>query len=351
MLLESTMGAIYRNNRLIPAIIITACLWLFYSLLNPVSVDSLWGAFPQWTPGLDRNGQNSAPLGGRPTTKHTDTFPAAHVETRPTSTSSTVSPGATAQSAHVSSHVDAKLSEDDVLLIMKTGDTLMWKRLLIHLSTSLSSERIKQRNTVIYSDNEEKIGGFNIVDALVNATKDIKEGPQFDVYREQLDYTEHNVYFEAAGVDGDEWGPQGGWVIDKYKFVPLVQHAGTNWPNAKWYIYMEDDTYLFLPNVLTYLPSFDWKKPHWLGSYAAKSDIVFAHGGAGFALSRGAWEQSFGQNPRMAEDYEQYTADHCCGDQVLGHVLNKYGVHFGENGGDETFTYGVNPKIHWNFAF
>ncbi|KAL6694654.1 hypothetical protein J3F84DRAFT_377535 [Trichoderma pleuroticola] len=182
-----------------------------------------------------------------------------------------------------------------------------------------------------------------------------KAQPDFDVYRQQPEYMANNYYVEAAGVNGDEWGPVGGWIIDKYKFVPLIQHAGDNWPKAKWYIYMEDDAYLFLPAVLGYLAKFDWTEPHYLGSYAAKSDVIFAHGGAGFALSRGAWEQSFGKqgngNGSLTEEYYQYTADHCCGDQVLAHALRKHGVKFGENGGDGKFTFGFNPVVHWAFAF
>lgn len=227
----------------------------------------------------------------------------------------------------------------------------MWKRLLAHLLTTLAPERIPLQNTVIYSDSADKIGAYTVIDILANTTAETLNSPEFDVYRSQASYAQHNAYLEAAGVDGDDWGPQGGWIVDKYKFVPLVQHAGQNWPHAKWYIYMEDDTYLFLPGVLRYLAGFDHRDPHWLGSYAAKSDVVFAQGGAGFALSRGAWEASFGRNGRLADEYERYTADHCCGDQVLGHALNRYGVRLGENGGDEVFRYGFNPLVHWTFAF
>lgn len=245
----------------------------------------------------------------------------------------------------------AALYPEDVLLIVKTGGTTIFKRLLIHFATTFASERIPLQNTVVYSDSPENIGAFHVVDVLANTTSPTLNTTEFDVYRSQAEYNTKNVYLEAAGLDGDDWGPQGGWIIDKYKFVPLVQHAGTNWPDAKWYIYTEDDTYLFLPNVLKYLSQFDHTEAYWLGSYAAKSDVVFAQGGAGFALSRGAWEKSFGQNPKIAEEYEQYTAEHCCGDQVLGHALNKYGIKLGENGGDEVFRYGFNPLVHWAFTF
>ncbi len=329
------MIATHRNNRLVPAIIIAVCLWASYCLIDR-DVNNWGDVLAQWSFGQNhdqRSTWTATTTTYYPASPTTDPLPTAAVPTG------------------FRHHPGRNLSADDVLLIVKTGSTSMWKRLLVHLTTTLSPDRIPLANTVVYSDSPETIGNFHIVDALANITKTTKSLPDFAVYRQMPGYAAHNVYVEAAGVDGDNYGPPGGWIVDKYKFIPLVQHAGTNWPEAKWYIYMEDDAYLFLPSVLDYLSGFDWRRPHYLGSFAAKSDVVFAHGGAGFALSRAAWEQSFGRNPSMSEDYERYTADHCCGDQVLGHALNKYGVRFGENDGDEKFTWGFNPIVHWRFGF
>jgi hypothetical protein len=323
----------YRNNRLVPTVIIAVCLWLAFCLIDP-DVNNWGDVIPEWRFSQDQ---------GR--------SPVWETQASATTTGPSLSRTSTASKTTNHDKASGKLSASDVLLIMKTGSTSMWKRLLVHLSTTLSPDRIPIGNTVVYSDYSETVGTFSIIDALANITKKSKDLPDFDVYRQQPQYADHNVYVEAAGVDGDNYGPPGGWIIDKYKFIPLVQHAGANWPKAKWYIYMEDDTYLFLPSVLAYLSTFDWREPHYLGSYAAKSGIAFAHGGAGFALSRGAWEKSFGRNQTMAEDYEEYTTEHCCGDQVLGHALNKHGVRFGENGGDEKFTWGFNPIVHWRFGF
>lgn len=327
-----SMSAIYRNNRLVPAIIITACLWVIFILLNTSTVSLQAGesltVVQVVSEGSPKPLQDTPALTPSSTTEHKPEI---------ASSEGVVTEGA--------------LRPEDVLLIVKTGGTTIYKRLLIHLTTTFAPERIPLQNTVIYSDSSEDIGSFHVIDVLANTTSPTLNTTEFDVYRSQAEYNTKNVYLEAAGLDGDDWGPQGGWIIDKYKFVPLIQHAGNNWPDAKWYIYTEDDTYLFLPNVLKYLSQFDHAKAHWLGSYAAKSDVVFAQGGAGFALSRGAWEKSFGLNPKMAEEYEQYTAQHCCGDQVLGHALNKYGIKLGENGGDEIFRYGFNPLVHWAFTF
>ncbi|KAF7562261.1 hypothetical protein G7046_g1869 [Stylonectria norvegica] len=326
------MVVTHKNNRLVPAVIIIACVLIFFRLLGG-STDTTSFTLPKIQ-------SSSRPSGNLEAILASETSPAV--------------PTNTADASHLPQipHDPAvALLADDVLLIMKTGGTTMWKRLMVHLSTTLASERIPPEQTVIYSDLADKIGRFRILDVLANMTEEAKNMPDFDVYRQQPEYMANNKYVEAAGVDGDGWGPSGGWIIDKYKFIPLMQHAGINWPRAKWYIYMEDDTYIFLPNVLAHLSSFDWHNPHYLGSYAAKSDVVFAHGGAGFALSRGAWEASFGRHANVAEDYYNYTASHCCGDQVLGHFLKKSDVKFGEENGNGKFTWGFNPGVHWNFGF
>lgn len=357
----------YQNNRLIPAVIIAACFFLFYCLIDPSLENYGHTPYAAKQKGivveeveLADGARRVVDMGTKVEKVETEAkvekveteAPAEKVE-YVAPTSSNKSPAKDKPAAKAISYNG--LSTDDVLLIVKTGGTTVWKRMLVHLTTSLDQDRIPMDSTVIYSDLPERIGAFNIVDVLANMSSTAKSQPDFDVYRQQPEYMANNYYVEAAGVNGDEWGPVGGWIIDKYKFIPLIQHAGDNWPKAKWYIYMEDDAYLFLPGVLGYLAKFDWKEPHYLGSYAAKSDVIFAHGGAGFALSRGAWEQSFGkqgnENGGLTEEYYQYTADHCCGDQVLAHALRKHGVKFGENGGDGKFTFGFNPVVHWAFAF
>ncbi|KAK3896970.1 glycosyltransferase [Staphylotrichum tortipilum] len=334
------MFAVSRNNRLVPAVIIAVCLCVSYRLIDP-NVNNWANVLPQWRLHEDSRGSlaSATPATASP-------YPSSSIASRPTLE---VPESSDPSAPH--RPTSANLSADDVLLIMKTGSTSMWKRLLIHLTTTFSPNRIPSANIAIYSDGPDSIANFRILDALANISDATKASPDFDVYRQQPEYATHNVYVEAAGIDGDNYGPAGGWIVDKYKFLPLMEHAGKNWPRVKWYIYQEDDAWLFLPSVLDHLAAFDWRKPHYLGSYAAKSDTKFAHGGAGFALSRAAWEQTFGRNPTMSEDYEDYTAGHCCGDQVLGHALNKYGVRFGENGGDEKFTWGFNPIVHWRFGF
>lgn len=257
----------------------------------------------------------------------------------------------TSSSGSKSLHLPKAISADDVVLMFKTGATVLWKRVPIHLSTSLSPNRINHDNVLIYSDYPEKIGDWEIIDVLENTTESVRNSETFQPYLQQEDYESRQNYAEISNMPGDSAGPPGGWKLDKYKFLPIVQHAGLNKPDAKWYIFMEDDSYIFLPNLLRHLERFDYREPWYLGSLAWIHGDYFAHGGSGFAISRGAWEKSFGKDPNIVEKFHAFTEEHGCGDHILGHVLKEYDVQFGETHDDSRFRYGFNPESHWSTWF
>jgi hypothetical protein len=256
-------------------------------------------------------------------------------------------PISTSTSSH-SLHQAKGLTTDDVILMFKTGATVLWKRVPIHMATTFSPNRIDSKNIIIYSDYHETIGQWDIIDVLSNSSDKVRKSETFQPYLQQQDYEDRQNYAEMSNVPGDAAGPSGGWKLDKYKFLPIIEHAGRNKPSAKWYIFMEDDSYIFLPNLLRHLDQFDHKDPWYLGSLAWIHGDYFAHGGSGFALSRGAWEKSFGKDPKIVEKFEKFTEEHGCGDHILGHVLHEYGVQFGETTDDNRFRYGFNPESHWS---
>ncbi|KAJ6191223.1 hypothetical protein N7519_001244 [Penicillium mononematosum] len=262
-----------------------------------------------------------------------------------------ISPGSSTKPPLISlspSHSPNGLTTDDVVLMFKTGATVLWKRVPIHMATTFSSHRINSDNLLLYSDYPETIGKWEFIDVLSNSSEQVRKSASFQLYLQQEDYESRQNYAELSNLPGDDSGPSGGWKLDKYKFLPMFQHAGRNKPNAKWYIFMEDDSYIFLPNLLRHLDKFNHKDPWYLGSLAWKHGDYFAHGGSGIALSRGAWEKSFGKDPRIVQKFEKFTEEHGCGDHVLGHALHEYGVEFGETTDDDRFRYGFNSEAHWS---
>lgn len=324
------INRIYKDNRALPPVIAFITICLLYLLFDPsASTSNAQGQGTSWPTNQDRKAKYETETILQKEMPH-------HVAAGGNGAISTLNP-------------------DDVLLIVKTGATVLWRRLPIHLATTLSPERIPPANTVIYADVAAQLGNHSVVDVLAELPAAARAAsPGLAPYRAARAWDEANYYLEqAGGLPGDDDGPPGGWRVDKYKFLPLVQHAGRRWPRARWYLYTEDDTYLFLPNVLRHLAAYDHRESHWLGGLGEKLGTTFAHGGSGFALSRGAWEQSFGRaaGGGLVEKYQSFVDEACCGDYALGKVLNDYGVRFGENGGDEAWSWGFNGLPHWKVEF
>lgn len=317
---------VYKDNRIVPPTIAILTIWLLWILIDPSARDAH--------------------------TQKADASMALKVtEQVEIPKYQAISP-TQKTSEFQASYEGSRLGSEDVLLILKTGATVLWKRLPIHLSTTLSPERINPNNTVIYSEVDARIGNHTVIDILSQFPQSVKDSANFELYHAIREWDGANYYIEHTGLPGDDEGPPGGWRLDKYKFLPLIQHAGTHWPKAKWYLYTEDDTYMFLPNVLLYLSAYDHRQSHWLGGLGEKLGTTFAHGGSGFALSRAAWEQSFGRGGGdLVTKYQRFVDEACCGDYALGKLLNDYGVQFGENGGDEGWSWGFNGLPHWKIEF
>jgi hypothetical protein len=105
-----------------------------------------------------------------------------------------------------------------------------------------------------------------------------------------------------------------------------------HFPDAKWFILIDDDTYLFMENVHEYLSQFDHTMPYYLGNpnmFVGCDGVsefgqgpLFAHGGSGIILSRGALEK---MKPVASQCIQKYK-DCFAGDVRLALCLRDVGV-------------------------
>lgn len=106
----------------------------------------------------------------------------------------------------------------------------------------------------------------------------------------------------------------------------MVDRALRHRPNAKWFVFIEADTYLVWPNLLEYLITFDANKAFYIGKYMYIGDVLFAHGGSGFALSNSAMRKVVERRNANLEEYNDYTTKNWAGDMVLGKILRDVDV-------------------------
>ena len=104
-----------------------------------------------------------------------------------------------------------------------------------------------------------------------------------------------------------------GWRSDADKNLPGIKKLFETFPNAKWYIMIDDDTYLFRHNLLANLANYDHQKRFYFGS-ATKfmgcdgvtkfgQGPAFAHGGSGIIISHGAMQAMLGIMDRCIDKY------------------------------------------------
>lgn len=214
---------------------------------------------------------------------------------------------------------------NDVLVVVRTGATEVLEKLPVHFSTVLSCVP----DYVIYSDLEEDVEGHHIVDVLDRVSPNVRMNvPEFWLYnrlrasgREQLEYKTLFGSGPAGALDNP------GWKLDKWKFLPMVSRALEHRPNAKWFVFIEPDTYMIWQNMLKYLSQFDASKPYYLGKYMWIGKVLFGHGGSGFIISNPAMKMVSKHWAENQEWFDEYTAKEWAGDMILGKAMENIGVH------------------------
>lgn len=235
------------------------------------------------------------------------------------------------ETEHVSTTPSPELaiSTSDILLIVKTGASTSWRRMPLQLLTTLSNVP----NSVIYSDLQENLSHeIQTVDILSNVSDILRihDTAAYNIYQDLQ--TNIHAYREQAQLPGDEPelppGNKPGWVLDRYKFLPMLEHAQKNYPGFKWTVYIEDDTFIFWTNLLRWLATLSADdEPSYYGAFSGEGNATFAQGGSGIVFSRSLMRSVFGGSkiPTLQE-YANFTADACCGDMVLGKVLRDHNV-------------------------
>ncbi|KAF2132032.1 glycosyltransferase family 31 protein [Dothidotthia symphoricarpi CBS 119687] len=209
---------------------------------------------------------------------------------------------------------------NDVTIVLKIGAAETKTKLPLYLNRL---GRCKQ-DLLIFSDRRDNYNGFEITDALSHLRPEYKYGnSDFDIYDT----------IQAANTTDEK--SHEGWRLDKYKFLPMMEWTSYLRPESQWYVFVELDTYVNYDNLYRFLSQFNPQGPYYFGSPIwPKKKPVFAHGGTGYVLSRGALDRLMARG-KMFADNHHFPGTHlfgedfkkqCCGDEVLAQVLRKSGV-------------------------
>ena len=220
---------------------------------------------------------------------------------------------------------------NDTVVVVKTGSTELIDKLPIHFTTTLRC----YPNYLIFSDYDEYLQGEHIIDALEKVSPHIKEThPDFHLHRRLRQMGRASLAPEElnGGVaSADAWTghtDNPGWKLDKWKFLPMVERTLEEYPDMKWYVFVEADTYILWASLLQMLATLDSTKPFYYGNQMAIGEDIFAHGGSGFVVSKTAMRKVMDHYHELKGDIERFTDNHWAGDCVLGKAIRESGTPF-----------------------
>ena len=106
--------------------------------------------------------------------------------------------------------------------------------------------------------------------------------------------------FPLDGLDTQSW-PAMQHALMKISTMDLVD-------KYKWYLKVEEDTFVILENLAYYLSIYDYKMPHYFGHPYSLFGSTYNSGGAGYVLSQGAMRKVLSMTAKGHCD-QSYTAE------------------------------------------
>jgi hypothetical protein len=213
-----------------------------------------------------------------------------------------------------------KPTADEVVLIIKTGASEISNRLPIQIQTTFKYVS----NVVIFSDLEQEFQGLHVHDALDELDNRIGVDNISDpdcVYHRQLHETYH------SGMDLDKMDRGAAWRIDRLKNLPMLIKSYHMKPGAKWFVFIDADTYVLWENLLSWLGRINPNRQLFFGSQVDGAyGLVFAHGGSGYIISRPAARLLIEESKKKADKHFNDAKTDCCGDAALALAFSDHGL-------------------------
>lgn len=221
----------------------------------------------------------------------------------------------------------------DVVIGVKTGHEVAAKRLDKLRRTGWWSVGRDIPNLLVISDRDDDALG--VIGVKEYGMTILQNAPPHDT-------SNTTVHAPAAHASAPQhWFDRSGWRGDKDKNLPAFHLLRRTFPGKKWYLLLDDDTYLFAENFARYIfhegmdeqPIYTGKVFYisrcggfgrdgtWLGNHSAPRGM-FAHGGSGIILNAKALDAMYTSIPHCIRQFSSCWA----GDMQVGLCLRQAGV-------------------------
>ncbi|KAK4631359.1 hypothetical protein CLAFUW4_02430 [Fulvia fulva] len=202
----------------------------------------------------------------------------------------------------------------ETVVVIETSAAELEERLPIHFSTTIPC----YPNYLIFSDWAAKYKNHTIRDALSSVSPALRSThPDFDLWRRLRkggpDVLEDEEIWNSAMTTKD---------LDKWMILPIIRQTFERYPNQKWYVFLETDTFVHWSNLLAWLQELDPKDLH----YIRASEDQSSQSGSGVTLSHASMELLAKEIDAEHSTFETLTKAKSSGGAVLRMVLAGIGV-------------------------
>lgn len=213
---------------------------------------------------------------------------------------------------------------DDVAIAIKTGHEVAAARLQTLRKSGWLSVGHRVPNLLVVSDADDtSLGAVGVM-------------------RYAIDVVAGRFSNASRARAPRHWFEREGWRGDKDKNLPILHMLATTFPGKKWYMLLDDDTYVFLENFARYTHKHaKGNKAVYTGKVFYISNCggfgkngtpknssqldhgLFVHGGAGIFMNNKAMDAIFPLIPDCIAEFSSCWA----GDMQVGLCMHKAGVH------------------------
>lgn len=120
-----------------------------------------------------------------------------------------------------------------------------------------------------------------------------------------------------------------GAFTDELQFAPGMELLYKTMPNKKWYLILDDDTFVVKSSLKLLLSHLNPENAHYLGNAVGDFRGRFAHGGSAIVLSGEAMRRLF-RRPDVVRAAYAESLDETWGDKLVATTLLKLGVYLEE---------------------
>ncbi|KAM0564448.1 hypothetical protein ACHAPJ_000661 [Fusarium lateritium] len=124
-------------------------------------------------------------------------------------------------------------------------------------------------------------------------------------------------------------GQSYGWELDALKFIMGMEMLYNEMPGKKWYIILDDDTFLIRPSLELLMGHIDYRKPQYIGNAVGDYKARFGHGGSGILISGEAMRRLF-EHPGIVQEAYAESMTETWGDRLVATTLQKLGIYIEE---------------------